>query len=81
MRAYKESREEALNTVAWHAVSQQFDKDEQDEKSGKWKPRGHSVRRSLGAGRCAQVYGGAVTAKKGEERRQSRGSRALGSVP
>ena len=38
MRAYNESREGVFNKVAWHAVSQQFEK---DEKSGKWKPRGH----------------------------------------
>jgi len=33
-----ESREEVSMKVAWNAVKQQFEK---DEKSGKWKPRGH----------------------------------------
>jgi len=33
-----ESREEVSNKVAWNAVKQQFEK---DEDSGKWKPRGH----------------------------------------
>jgi cation transport regulator len=33
-----ESREEVSNKVAWNAVKQHFEK---DEDSGKWKPRGH----------------------------------------
>ena len=33
-----ESHEEVANKVAWNAVKQQFEK---DEDSGKWKPRGH----------------------------------------
>ncbi len=44
MRTYNESRGEVFNKVAWHAVSQQCEK---DEKSGKWKPLGHELRRSM----------------------------------
>jgi cation transport regulator len=33
-----ESREEVANKVAWNAVKQQFEK---DENSGKWRPRAH----------------------------------------
>jgi cation transport regulator len=33
-----ETHEEVANKVAWSAVKQQFEK---DEDSGKWKPRGH----------------------------------------
>ena len=39
-----------FNTVAWHAVSQQCEKDEKDEKdekSGTRKPRSHELRRSI----------------------------------
>jgi cation transport regulator len=37
-RRGRELREEVANKVAWNAVKQQFEK---DEDSGEWKPRGH----------------------------------------